>query len=221
MNNILYLVFILCGFLLGNVMFASLIPELILHKDVAAVAKDHNPGAGNVFVHCGVGWGLLCLFLDFAKGFVPVFLATLFTPGTGFLFALTIAAPVLGHSLGMFNHFEGGKCIATAFGVTFATCLLTQAFWILPAVFILFSLIRINPHRLRSIATFLVFGFLSLLVLVLTEKYAIGIGYALVSLTAVIKHTRLFAKDEIPDEAPQESENAENAEEGPAQHGGR
>lgn len=218
MDNILYLVFIVCGFLLGNVMFASLIPRLVLHKDVAAAAKDHNPGAGNVFVHCGIGWGLLCLALDFAKGFVPVFLATKFTAGTGFLFALTIAAPVLGHSLGLFNHFEGGKCIATSFGVTFATCLLTQAFWILPAVYILFSLIRINPHRLRSIATFVVFGFLSLILLIFTEKYAVGIGYALVSLTVVIKHTRLFAKDEIPDEPPEESENAEEV---PARHSER
>ena len=66
---------IVAGYLLGSIMFCRWIPKLVLHKDVCALSDDHNPGAANVFQHCGVPAGLLCLFFDLSKGFLPVYLA--------------------------------------------------------------------------------------------------------------------------------------------------
>ena len=110
-----WLLFIVGGFLSGSVMFSALLPRRLLGRDVPAESDDRNPGAGNVFTHCGVPMGMLCLFMDMAKGFVPVFLAARFADTASMLFALVIAAPVLGHALAPLYHFLGGKCIATAF----------------------------------------------------------------------------------------------------------
>lgn len=60
------------GFLSGSVLYCRFVPLLLLKKDICALSPDKNPGAANVFVHCGVPMGLLCLVLDMAKGGVPV-----------------------------------------------------------------------------------------------------------------------------------------------------
>ena len=49
------------GFLLGSVMFSSILPEQLAHVDVAAQSPDRNPGATNVFALCGIPLGMLCL----------------------------------------------------------------------------------------------------------------------------------------------------------------
>ena len=66
----------LCGARVsGSVLYCRFVPLLLLKKDICALSPDKNPGAANVFVHCGVPMGLLCLVLDMAKGGVPVALA--------------------------------------------------------------------------------------------------------------------------------------------------
>ena len=67
-ETLLWIIWIGGGFLLGSVMFSRLMPRLILKKDIAALGRDHNPGASNVFVNCGIPMGLLCLTLDMFSG---------------------------------------------------------------------------------------------------------------------------------------------------------
>lgn len=102
-----------------------------------------NVGATNVFRVVGKSWGILCLFLDFLKGFVPVLLAINLmrvegvSPAIPLSFlsnftealpadrqlavqtaqVLTALAAVLGHNYSIFLGLKGGKGIATSAGV--------------------------------------------------------------------------------------------------------
>jgi acyl phosphate:glycerol-3-phosphate acyltransferase len=74
-----------------------------------------NIGATNVWRLYGRGLGLLVAFLDVAKGFVPVFVATL-THGH-LAGALAGGAAILGHWRPLFLGFQrGGKVVATCGG---------------------------------------------------------------------------------------------------------
>ena len=194
-----WMAFMIGGYLLGGVMFCRLLPQLILRKDVTKLFPDRNPAAANVFSSCGAVMGMACLLLDMAKGFLPVFLGTIFLDPTNMLFAAVIVAPVLGHATGVFNHFRGGKCIATSFGVVIGLLPVTWVGWILAAVYIIFSVfVKINPHRRRSIFAFAIFGILSCIILIFTRQYSVAIGCLLLSAVAVVKHSKRFSPDETP-----------------------
>ena len=118
-NGILkYLLFALAGYVSGSIMYSYLIPKLFCGVDIVKEGEDHNPGMTNVMRCVSVKLGVLCLLLDVAKGFAPVFLAKLYVPDfKNMLFALIIAAPVLGHAFTPILKFKGGKAIATSYGV--------------------------------------------------------------------------------------------------------
>lgn len=183
-----WLLFILGGFLSGSVMYCSLIPPLLTGKDVCRLSADGNPGSANVFVHCGVGVGMLCLLLDMMKGFVPVWWAASALGMDSWPFAFVMAAPVLGHAVGMLNHFHGGKCIATSFGVLAALLPFSQLVFLLAITYIFFStLVKIHPNSRRSIVTFAV---LAAGAIILDGKRClpIAVGCCMLAVTVIIKH---------------------------------
>ena len=203
---------ILGGFLIGSVLFSKIVPKLLCHVDVCANSPDHNPGAANVFAACGIGIGLFALVLDMMKGFLPVFAALHFVNPQNMLFALVMFAPVLGHAVGLFNRFHGGKCIATAFGVEIALLGVTRVGLILAGLYILFStMVKIRPNRVRSMVTFALFGAAAGMISVLNGQYAIAIGNILISAAAVVKHLRVFSEifSKEPEEALLEDSEAE------------
>ena len=193
----LWISYILGGFLLGSCMFSQVIPHIFLHRDVEALSEDGNPGCTNVFRHCGVFWGILCLSLDLLKGFLPVYLACgIFSPDD-LRFALVVAAPVLGHAIAPLNHFHGGKCIATAFGVLLGLLPLTRIVFVLAGLYLLFSLlIRIGSHRTRSIVTFGLFGAIAWVVLQGQELPSLALGCAILAGIAVWRHLRNPASEQ-------------------------
>lgn len=89
---------------------------LLLHKDLMTL-NNCNPGATNLWQSAGAGWGLLGIFLDFMKGYLP--LAILIWSGklAGNILVLAAIAPILGHAFSPFLKFRGGKCKAVSFGV--------------------------------------------------------------------------------------------------------
>ena len=189
----LWLLTIVGSFLLGSVMFCRIIPQYYLNIDICACSDDHNPGASNVFIHCGPGWGFLCLFLDLAKGFLPISLACRYLGTENLFFALVLAAPVLGHAMGLFHHLHGGKCIATAFGEMLALFPYDQIGIFLAAIYIVFStVLKIKPNRLRSSATFALFGIINVIMLLTKEQTAVALGCILISLIAMVKHSTYF-----------------------------
>lgn len=107
-------------------------------------------------------------------------------------FSLVMIAPVLGHSFGVFNHFHGGKCITTSFGV-FASIARIN-FWpliFLASLSVFFSLIiKIESNKAKSIIVYS-----SLIIFVISmltndfNYYAIGV--IVISLIVIIKHINL------------------------------
>ncbi len=78
-----------------------------------------NIGATNVARVAGKRRGLLTLLADSAKGFIPAIIAQqmAFNPTA---VALIAGAAFLGHLYPVFLRFQGGKGVATAFGVLLA-----------------------------------------------------------------------------------------------------
>lgn len=189
----LWLTFIMGGFLFGSVLFSKIIPKIAMNSDVCAVSSDSNPGAANVFMNCGVALGFLCLALDMLKGFIPVFVAVFFLNTEKLYFSAVMAAPVLGHALGVFDRMRGGKCISTSFGVLIGIMPVSRIGFLLAALYILFStLIKLKPNRIRSIVTFALFAVGSAVILNIMGKYSVALGCAVISATAIIKHLRFF-----------------------------
>lgn len=192
----LWFVIIVGGYLFGSVLFSYLIPVWVLRKDIREEHADHNPGAANVFSSCGVLMGLFCLFLDLSKGLLPVALAVRALNVQSFWFVLVMSAPVIGHAWPLFRHFQGGKCIATSFGVLLGLVPFYPVYvCILALLYIIFStILLIRPNSRRSIMTFQLFSVLSLIYSVCIGAYSVGIGCSCISAIVIIKHLMAQSK---------------------------
>lgn len=177
------------SFISGSIPFCLWLPEIAVKKDICALSDDGNPGAFNVFSHCGKVLGCVCLALDVLKGFAPVFVAQLYGDAQSPTLALVIAAPVLGHAIGIFNGFRGGKCIAAAFGVTFGLIPKTYIVFLLALLYIVFStVLKIADHAKRTILTFSVFSACSALILCGVGFFPLAAGCAAVGIAVIVKH---------------------------------
>lgn len=195
-SSLIWLLCIAVGFFLGSIMFSQIVPKLFLDKDIYTLSSDHNSGATNVLIVCGPWWGLLCLSLDMLKGFLPVFIGNWLLDTHSLWFAALMAAPVLGHAIAPFNHFHGGKCISTAFGVLVALFPVTHIVLLLAGIYLVFStVLKINPDRIRSMVSFSLFGVVALVLLILRRQYSVALGCVVISLVAVMKHSRYFQTD--------------------------
>lgn len=107
--------YVLAGFLSGSLMFSYWL-GLAAHVDVREVG-DGNPGAFNLWHAAGWRLGLLGIFLDFVKGYLPLFFLIRGGSVEGWSLVSVAVAPILGHALSPFVGFKGGKGIAVSFGV--------------------------------------------------------------------------------------------------------
>lgn len=127
---------VVLGYLLGSVSAAILVCRLFGLPDPRSQGS-HNPGATNVLRLGGKLPAAIALAGDFLKGLLPVLLAQLLGAGDLGL-ALTALAAFLGHLYPVFFGFQGGKGVATAFGVILGlspwVALLVLATWLAMAV---------------------------------------------------------------------------------------
>lgn len=119
----IWLCWLVLAYLLGSVSFA-----LILGRVNGINIRAHgsgNVGATNLGRALGKKWGLLCFFLDLAKGLVPVVGYRVTLGGLGgdvqgaiaMLYWLSIGvAAVVGHMFPVYLKFKGGKGVATSAG---------------------------------------------------------------------------------------------------------
>lgn len=202
------LLFIGLGFLLGSVLFSYHIPLILRRVDVVKQSGDNNPGTANAMKLAGVPIGLLCLFMDMLKGFLPVFLS-LRVLGTDYpLLPLVMAAPLLGHALAPMYPFRGGKCIATAFGALIGLMPTSNAAWVLVFWYLFFSLLLVlRPHERRSVYAFALFSLSCLLGGALcTHRLPMAAGCALVGLIACARNYQSLRRMEA---APPEKSEAQ------------
>jgi len=113
------------AFLIGSLPFGVIIAKA--HGIDLRTVGSGNTGATNVGRALGRKWGLVCFFLDAAKGAVPVLATGLFggtlgvalaeqDPGAAWWWILVGLATMMGHIYSPFLLFKGGKGVATAFG---------------------------------------------------------------------------------------------------------
>lgn len=174
------------GYVSGGILFSYYIPLWWKGIDVTRDTPDGNPGAFNCIHKAGWPIGLLALACDVLKGLLPVYLSVRVLGLDSWALALAIAAPVMGHAHPLFRHFRGGKAIAVSFGVTLGLFPLWQPFGILAACYLLFTLVvRLQPHRFRSIVTYLCFGAAGLVYLGATP---VGFGCLLTASIVARRH---------------------------------
>lgn len=133
------------GYLLGSVSFAVIVSRLFGLADPRTYGS-RNPGATNVLRTGNRAAAALTLAGDALKGTLAVWLAQRFGPAYGieeFGFALTGLAAFVGHLYPLYFRFQGGKGVATFFGVVAIVnpwlALVCGVTWLLMAFFFRYS----------------------------------------------------------------------------------
>ncbi len=109
------LALILFGYLSGSLIFGELIAKA-KGIDLRSVGSG-NVGATNVSRALGKKFGAVVFLLDMLKGLIPTALAVTLKAPESLTVSLVGTAAVLGHMFPVFHRFQGGKGVATAFGV--------------------------------------------------------------------------------------------------------
>jgi acyl phosphate:glycerol-3-phosphate acyltransferase len=108
------------AYLLGSIPFAYLLVRWLVGVDVRRIGSG-NAGATNASRAFQPPWQipmfLFIYLLDFSKGFLPTWLASMHFDGRPGPVVLVGAAAILGHCTSPFLRFRGGKGVATTTGV--------------------------------------------------------------------------------------------------------
>lgn len=129
MMTFVEILLLICGgiiaYLLGSIPSAVWIGRIFFKDDVRKHGSG-NAGATNTFRTFGWKAGVSVLAFDVFKGWMAVFIASLFTPAH-FVYeqvinydVLCAALAVVGHVYPVFAGFKGGKGVATLVGVMIA-----------------------------------------------------------------------------------------------------
>jgi len=109
------LVMTILAYLVGSISSAILICKLLKLPDPRTTGS-HNPGATNVLRISNKATAATVLVFDILKGTIPVWGAYFLGIEPIYLGIIALAA-CLGHMYPLFFNFQGGKAVATAFGV--------------------------------------------------------------------------------------------------------
>lgn len=135
----------LAAYLLGSIAFAVIVSRLMGLSDPRTFGS-RNPGATNVLRSGSKAAAITTLLLDALKGLMPVLAVKWWGTPYGMeegTMALVGLAAFLGHLWPVFFRFQGGKGVATFFGVVFGIDwvlgLATGATWLIIAFFFRYS----------------------------------------------------------------------------------
>ncbi len=112
----LYIATLLAAYLIGAIPTGVVLTRLTGAGDVRQVGSG-NIGATNVYRNFGRRLGVLTLFGDALKGFLPLLLVILYAGFTDTQIATVAALLFLGHCYPVYLGFKGGKGVATALGI--------------------------------------------------------------------------------------------------------
>jgi len=175
----------LSAFLIGAIPFAK-VAMLGTGIDITKVGSK-NPGFRNVSRHASWWRAAICLIGDLGKGSFAVLLLARDESSLLSVWGIGIAA-VIGHCWSPFLGFNGGKGVATTFGV-----LLVLQPWITLVCLPLYPILRFAGSKLKlrqegAIASLSTATAISLLVLRLTGTEA-GLLAGIMLLIVLIRHT--------------------------------
>lgn len=122
MNIIIIILLSLASYLLGSFPSGYVLTKIINKTDIRQLGSK-NTGATNTARIIGPAFGVLALLLDVLKGIIIMSILLIFKLEQFYLIGnLNIIAmygvfAVLGHVFSIFLNFQGGKAVATSFGV--------------------------------------------------------------------------------------------------------
>lgn len=128
-----FLIFIVITYIFGALPCGVWLGKWVKNIDI----REHgskNSGATNAYRILGPKYGIMVLIMDALKGFIPLYLASIFGVAGVHLIILGLVA-ILGHTFSFFLGFKGGKGVATSLGVFLF--LMPKVIGILVIVFIL------------------------------------------------------------------------------------
>lgn len=106
------------AYFLGSIPFAFIFGKIFKNIDIRKEGSG-NIGASNAFRVLGVKIGILVMFFDIFKGFLPVYITKNYNYNEYILFTIGFFA-IIGHMFPIFLKFKGGKGVATTAGVFLA-----------------------------------------------------------------------------------------------------
>ncbi len=111
-NQLLFVIFLISGYLLGSIPFGYLISKT-KQIDIRKIGSGAT-GATNVSRALGFKYAILVATLDIAKALITIYIASFyFQPG--WQLVLISIAPVIGHIFPIWLKFKGGKGVSVIF----------------------------------------------------------------------------------------------------------
>ncbi|MGL5229374.1 MAG: glycerol-3-phosphate 1-O-acyltransferase PlsY [Cetobacterium sp.] len=128
-----FLIFAVIAYIFGSLPCGVWLGKGVKNIDIREYGSK-NSGATNAYRILGPKYGIMVLILDALKGYIPLYIASLFNIGGIYIILLGLVA-ILGHTFSFFLQFKGGKGVATSLGVFLF--LMSKVVGVLVLVFIL------------------------------------------------------------------------------------
>ena len=144
----------LVAFVSGSLPLSVWLARIALGVDIRQLG-DGNPGATNVGRAGGKGWFMVAMLLDVLKGVLPVGLARWIVGINGWEIILIAIMPSLGHAFSPLLRFNGGKALATTFGVWIGLTLNEVPFIGLMLLVLFFALLTVEGWSVLLAVLFL------------------------------------------------------------------
>jgi len=138
---------VLISYMFGNISFARIISKL-KKSDITKLGSG-NPGSTNMLRNFGFKIGILNLFLDMLKGFIPAFLTFLIFRDAPIMLYISGLSVIIGHVYPIMYKFKGGKGIATMIGFFFACD------WLVTLIVVLVAAVSWLIFQYGSVASFI------------------------------------------------------------------
>nr|VFJ53413.1 MAG: acyl-phosphate glycerol-3-phosphate acyltransferase [Candidatus Kentron sp. DK] len=142
MNTLLIILAVAGAYLAGSISSAIVVCRLMGLPDPRTTGSG-NPGTTNVLRLGGRKAAAITLIGDVLKGLLPVLIVRFFVDSSPIILAAAGIAAFLGHVFPVLFRFQGGKGVATAFGVivgiSWPVGLAILATWLLVAVLFRYS----------------------------------------------------------------------------------
>lgn len=113
----IYIIMIIIAYLLGSIPSGLWIGKYIYHQDIRQSGSG-NIGTTNTFRVLGPRAGVVVLLMDVLKGTLAASQPYLFHVSVNPLLIGLFAS--IGHTCSIFDHFHGGKAVATSAGILLA-----------------------------------------------------------------------------------------------------
>lgn len=174
----IYVIMIVIAYLLGSIPSGLWIGELFYHQDIRQEGSG-NIGTTNTFRVLGPKAGTVVLLMDILKGTLAASQPYLFHVSVNPLLIGIFAS--IGHTVSIFDHFHGGKAVATSAGILLAYN---------PGLFLVASAIFVATLCLTSMASCAsIIGITSVFVISLfIHDWILALIAGLLSLLVIYRH---------------------------------